>query len=130
MRYIACEGQVNMADIGYSPLPPNLSQEVANSIGRMNGTAPEILTRENCANPRFDPNYLAPGSPEDPLVAAGVINESGDSTGDADALRRVAAVGSEDSQQPPRRETPRRKSAGGGSGHSREADPVAYDRPG
>ena len=33
MRYIACEGQINMAHIGYSPLPPNLSQEVANSIG-------------------------------------------------------------------------------------------------
>ena len=38
MRYIACDGQVNMARIGYSPLPPNLSQEIANSIGRMQGT--------------------------------------------------------------------------------------------
>ena len=37
LRYIACEGQIQMANIGYSPLPPNLSQEVANSIGRMAG---------------------------------------------------------------------------------------------
>ncbi len=35
MRYIACDGQVNMAAIGYSPLPPNLSQEIANAIARM-----------------------------------------------------------------------------------------------
>ncbi len=53
MRYIACDGQVNMARIGYSPLPPNLSQEIANSIGRMSGTAPEQLNAGNCANPRF-----------------------------------------------------------------------------
>jgi phosphate transport system substrate-binding protein len=40
MRYIACDGQVHMADIGYSPLPANLSQEIANSIGRMRGAPP------------------------------------------------------------------------------------------
>jgi phosphate transport system substrate-binding protein len=66
MRYVACEGQVKMADIGYSPLPPNLSQEMANSIARMNGTAPETLTRENCANPRFDPNFAFPRAPDPP----------------------------------------------------------------
>src|SRR5262249_52671663 len=53
LRYIACEGQVNMARIGYSPLPPNLSQEIANSIARMRGTPPEALNADNCANPRF-----------------------------------------------------------------------------
>jgi phosphate transport system substrate-binding protein len=53
MRYIACDGQVNMARIGYSPLPPNLSQEIANSIGRMAGTPAEVLNAGNCANPRF-----------------------------------------------------------------------------
>ena len=41
MRYIACEGQINMARIGYSPLPPNLSQEIANSIARMQGPRPK-----------------------------------------------------------------------------------------
>ena len=53
MRYIACDGQVRMAQLGYSPLPPGLSQEMANSIPRMNGTAPEALNAGNCANPRF-----------------------------------------------------------------------------
>ena len=53
LRYIACEGQVNMARIGYAPLPPNLSQEVANAIGRLHGTTPELLTADNCSNPKF-----------------------------------------------------------------------------
>ena len=78
LRYIACEGQVRMAQIGYSPLPPNLSQEIANSIARMNGTAPESLSAGNCANPRFsgglgvgaasppDPYLNIPGGPEGP----------------------------------------------------------------
>lgn len=68
MRYIACEGQVNMARIGYSPLPANLSQEMANSIGRMEGKAAEQLNADNCANPRFR-GSLGEGSksPKDPI---------------------------------------------------------------
>jgi phosphate transport system substrate-binding protein len=53
MRYIACEGQVRMAAIGYSPLPPNLSQEIANSIARLDGSRPVALNPGNCANPTF-----------------------------------------------------------------------------
>jgi phosphate transport system substrate-binding protein len=70
MRYIACEGQARMAQIGYSPLPTNLSQEVANSIARMEGTSPERLTRANCPNPRFS-GSLGPGaqSPPDPYLS-------------------------------------------------------------
>jgi phosphate transport system substrate-binding protein len=69
MRYIACDGQVSMAEIGYSPLPPNLSQELVNSIGRMTGSAPETLTRDSCSNPRFG-GSLGAGSqaPKDPLA--------------------------------------------------------------
>jgi len=69
MRYIACEGQVNMARIGYSPLPPNLSQELVNSIGRMQGAAAETLSVGNCVNPRFK-GSLGEGasSPKDPLA--------------------------------------------------------------
>jgi phosphate transport system substrate-binding protein len=68
MKYIQCDGQVNMAQIGYSPMPPNLSQEMANSIARMTGTAPQTLTPANCANPRFH-GSLGSGSssPDDPL---------------------------------------------------------------
>jgi phosphate transport system substrate-binding protein len=130
MRYIACEGQVNMADIGYSPLPPNLSQEIANSIARMNGTGAETLTQANCANPRFDPNYRPPSSPTPPLIEAGLAGGSGG--GDAGGPGAQAGAGSgatgggDEAAAAGNTET---KSAGGGSGKSREADPVVYDRP-
>lgn len=69
MRYIACDGQVRMAQLGYSPLPPGLSQEMANSIARMNGTAPEALNAGNCANPRFSGSLGAgASSPPDPYL--------------------------------------------------------------
>ena len=44
MRYIACDGQVNMARIGYSPLPPNLRRRSPTRSRRMQGVAPEELT--------------------------------------------------------------------------------------
>lgn len=53
MRFVACDGQTNMSRIGYAPLPPNLSQEMANAVGRLTGAAPEQLSADNCANPRF-----------------------------------------------------------------------------
>jgi len=68
LRYIACEGQVNMGSIGYSPLPSNLSQEIANSIGRMTGAAPEQLNAGNCANPRFKGQIPGDQAPPDPLA--------------------------------------------------------------
>jgi phosphate transport system substrate-binding protein len=129
MRYIACEGQTNMADIGYSPLPPNLSQEVANSIGRMNGTPAETLTRENCANPRFDPNYRPESSPPPPLVEAGFVDGGGaDAAGGAAASdgASAGAAGAEGSGDAAGNTATR--SAGGGSGQTREAEPTAYDR--
>jgi phosphate transport system substrate-binding protein len=68
LRYVACDGQVNMARIGYSPLPPNLSQEVANSVGRLQGSTPEQLNPGNCNNPRFRGSLgLGSTSPPDPL---------------------------------------------------------------
>ncbi|WP_426573669.1 substrate-binding domain-containing protein [Aquihabitans sp. McL0605] len=68
-KYIACEGQVPMARIGYSPLPPNLSQEIINSIARLTGTPqPLELTAQNCVNPRFHGSLGAgAGSPADPF---------------------------------------------------------------
>jgi phosphate transport system substrate-binding protein len=53
LRYIACAGQANLSTIGYAPIPGNLSQTVANAIGQLQGTAPETLTANNCANPSF-----------------------------------------------------------------------------
>jgi phosphate transport system substrate-binding protein len=68
LRYIACDGQVNMGSIGYSPLPSNLSQEISNSIGRMTGAAPEQLNAGNCANPRFKGQIGGDPAPPDPLA--------------------------------------------------------------
>ncbi len=81
LRYIACEGQVNMAKIGYAPLPTNLSQEVANAIGRMNGVAPEQLNAQNCANPRFTGGGIDPPPTAPPIRGGGGGTGSGGGTG-------------------------------------------------
>jgi phosphate transport system substrate-binding protein len=133
LRYIACDGQVSMAAIGYSPLPPNLSQEMANAIARMNGNGavPEQLTAANCANPRFKGELGADsGAPPDPIqnvkslargpsavVAASSTGASASSA--AVAATGAAATGVSGSVH----------SAGGGSGDARPADPVLYERP-
>ncbi len=132
MRYIACDGQVNMAAIGYSPLPPNLSQEIANAIARMNGNGavPEVLTAANCANPRFKGELGADsGAPPDPIknvkslasgTAAIAATSSGSgSSGAAAGTAAGTAAGSSGSTH----------SAGGGSGDARAAEPVLYQRP-
>jgi len=136
-RYIACDGQVNMARIGYSPLPPNLSQEIANALGRLNGSAPEQLNQGNCANPRFAGN-LGDGSapPTDPLAnvasiggggggdaAAAASTDTGAATaaGSGTAAASAGATGKAGSAI---------KSAGGGSTDWRTAKPVAYVRGG
>jgi len=70
MRYIACTGQVKMATIGYSPLPTQLSQFLANAIGYMTGQPAEALSQGNCANPQFKGGSLGVGShpPPDPTA--------------------------------------------------------------
>jgi phosphate transport system substrate-binding protein len=144
MRYIACEGQVNMARIGYSPLPPNLSQELVNSIARMQGTAPEGLNAGNCANPRFRGSLgVGATSPKaDPLLdrqkaaaaakaAAGATKAkaTGPTAGNAAAAAgpngaTAAAAGAlaagREGAIP---------AVGGGSGVFQPAAPVVYNRP-
>lgn len=121
LRYIACDGQVNMARIGYSPLPPNLSQEVANSIARLTGQAAEQLTADNCANPRFRGSVgEGGGSPPDPLadvtsIGGGAVIVDGDPAG-ATATGAAAGRGAV-------------KAAAGGSTDWRTASPVAYVGP-
>ena len=133
LRYIACDGQVNMASIGYSPLPTNLSQEIANSIARMqgNGAQPEQLSAGNCANPRFSGNLGGDVSPPDPLAkvtqlggtgggTSGGGTSGGGTTGDtATTVAAESATGQPGAV----------KAAGGGSGNYQEAAPVIYDRP-
>jgi phosphate transport system substrate-binding protein len=133
MRYIACDGQVNMARIGYSPLPQNLSQEIVNSIGRMNGTAPEQLSAGNCANPRFQ-GSLGGGatSPTDPLQQVSSLG-GGDATGSAAA--GTSSTGSDSAASGaevaagPSVAAGSTKAVGGGSTKWRNARPVIYDRP-
>lgn len=134
MRYVACEGQIQMADIGYAPLPPQLSQFIADAIGRMWGRGAETLTRENCANPRFDPNYLLPGGEQPPPLPdpPGVENlgsggnartattGAGGETDTTGAAAETAAAGRAGEEE----------AVGGGSGDWRDVDPVAFDRPG
>jgi phosphate transport system substrate-binding protein len=67
MRYIACDGQIRMARLGYSPLPANLSQEIANAVGRLTDERAEGLNAGNCANPRFKGSLGAGAAgPRDP----------------------------------------------------------------
>ncbi|HEY3670839.1 MAG TPA: substrate-binding domain-containing protein [Acidimicrobiia bacterium] len=129
-RYIACEGQVNMARIGYSPLPPNLSQEMANSIARLTGGSPETLNVGNCANPRFAGNLgedstSPPDKLADRIEAQAASDGGGAATSDPTATTVPGAsstgAGAKSSAD---------ESAGGGSGVFREAAPVAYTRPG
>jgi phosphate transport system substrate-binding protein len=69
MSYIGCAGQEHMAEIGYAPLPPVLSQDMANSVARITGGKPAALNASNCANPRFQ-GLLGVGSagPSDPYL--------------------------------------------------------------
>ena len=137
LRYIACDGQVNMASIGYSPLPKNLSQEMANSIARMqgNGVQPEQLTAGNCANPRFSGQLGGGAAPPDPLknvkdTSGG--NGSGAANGNgaggagtaADGVTTTTVAIDSAAGQPGAV-----KAAGGGSGKFQVASPVLYDRP-
>jgi phosphate transport system substrate-binding protein len=123
LRYIACDGQTNMARIGYSPLPPNLSQEVANSIARLTGQPPEQLSAGNCANPRFSGSVGdGGGAPVDPLAGVTSIGSGGgpaaagtsaDGTATGGAAGGAAKAGAV-------------KASGGGSTDWRKAVPVAY----
>lgn len=137
MRYVACAGQLQMADIGYAPLPPQLSQFVADAIGRMNGRPPERLTRANCGNPRFDPGYLLPGGEAppplpDPPGVENIGNEDDDSGDEvaAGATTTTAASAGDEAAAAGAGRAGEDTSAGGGSTDWRDVHPVAFDRPG
>ena len=70
MDYIACAGQIPMSKIGYAPLPPQLSQFLANAVGWMLGQSAQQLSASNCSNPTFSGN-LGSGSSPPPLPPIG-----------------------------------------------------------
>jgi phosphate transport system substrate-binding protein len=142
LRYVACDGQVNMARIGYSPLPPVLSQEVANSIARMTGGQPEQLNADNCANPTFRGSLGAGAtSPKNPLAdveslgsgPGGGGSDSGGSGGsgtDGTTATGGSAGAGATSSGGTRSALGAARAAGGGTATFRDASPVAYQTPG
>jgi phosphate ABC transporter phosphate-binding protein len=68
MIYIACDGQQESAVLGYSPLPPNLVQDVFDAVGRIPG-APAPPAMSDCNNPTIphggspSPTPMSTGSP-------------------------------------------------------------------
>jgi phosphate transport system substrate-binding protein len=63
MDYVACAGQIPMSQIGYAPLPPQLSQFLANAVGWMLGQPAQQLSASNCSNPTFSGSLGAGASP-------------------------------------------------------------------
>jgi phosphate transport system substrate-binding protein len=134
MRYVACEGQIQMADIGYAPLPPQLSQFIADAIGRMWGRGAETLTRENCVNPRFDPNYLLPGGEQPPRLpdppGVGNLGAGSNSRTTTTGTGGTATTGAAANESAAAGRAGEDEAVGGGSDDWREVDPVAFNRPG
>ena len=71
MDYVACAGQIHMADIGYAPLPPQLSQFLANAVGWMLGQPAKSYNPSNCSNPTFTGGLgVGAVAPPDPVAVA------------------------------------------------------------
>jgi phosphate transport system substrate-binding protein len=76
LEHVACDGQINMARVGYSPLPPNLSQEMMNAEARLTGRPAKTLNAGNCNNPTFHGGLGAgASSPQDPFVRLGGVDK-------------------------------------------------------
>jgi phosphate transport system substrate-binding protein len=133
MRYVACAGQVKMPDIGYASIPPQLSQFLADAIGRMTGQPVEQLSQANCANPQFNPNYTAPGSPTDPEAkvaslgtGAGGGGGPGAATSTTSGAGSAAAAKTGTGTAAVGRAGSGTQSAGGGSSNWRPAAPKPF----
>jgi phosphate transport system substrate-binding protein len=63
MSFVACAGQIHMSQIGYAPLPPELSQFLANAVGWMLNQPAQQLNPSNCSNPTFSGSLGADASP-------------------------------------------------------------------
>jgi phosphate transport system substrate-binding protein len=62
--FVACQGQVPMAKLGYSPIPPNLVEDDFQAADRLpGGTAPSSPTPQNCPNPYITGALAAVGGP-------------------------------------------------------------------
>jgi phosphate transport system substrate-binding protein len=99
MSFVACAGQIHMAAIGYAPLPPPLSQFLANAVGYMLNQPAQQLNASNCSNPTFNGSLGADASPPPvPPIgnAAGgaAASSAGGSSASAAAAGPSASTGS------------------------------------
>ena len=65
--YFLCQGQQQMGDLGYSPLPVNLVQAGFEQVLKIPGVDPQRLNIASCNNPTFNPdgsNRLAEIAPQ------------------------------------------------------------------
>ncbi|HEY6473236.1 MAG TPA: substrate-binding domain-containing protein [Acidimicrobiales bacterium] len=90
MEYVACAGQVHMAAIGYAPLPPQLSQFLADAVGYMLNQPAQQLSASNCSNPTFSGSLGADSSPP-PLPPIGNA-PGGSATGSGGGSGSVAGT--------------------------------------
>jgi phosphate transport system substrate-binding protein len=124
LDHIACDGQITMARIGYSPLPPNLSQEMMNSSARLTGKPAKQLTAANCNNPTFHGGLGAGAtSPPDPFEQLGGVGKlTGNTTKNTAPAASSSGAGTATMTA-----SPDDQLANGGSKDWQDPDPAAYD---
>jgi phosphate transport system substrate-binding protein len=65
IAFVACLGQSKMAELGYSPIPPNLVLDDFQAAGRLpGGTEPPAPTPQNCPNPYITGQLKPVGNPQ------------------------------------------------------------------
>jgi phosphate transport system substrate-binding protein len=134
VEHIACDGQINMARIGYSPLPPNLSQEMMNANARLTGQPAKQLNAGNCGNPTFHGGLGAGATaPQDPFAGMGGVDAL--THGGTGGSARTSAGGPAASTGPhasagPSSSAAEATDANGGSTDWRNAEPTSYQGSG
>ena len=64
ITFVACLGQSKMAELGYSPIPPNLVEDDFQAAGRLpGGVTPPAPNAQNCDNPYITGQLQPPGNP-------------------------------------------------------------------
>ncbi len=138
MGYVACAGQINMAKIGYAPLPPQLSQFLANAVGWMLGQPAQQLSASNCSNPTFSgslgagasppplpPIGKAPGAAALSAAAGGGSGAAGSGSTATTALASGSAATGSVGNTGGTGTGSTSKSAAGGTSNTKPADPAA-----
>jgi phosphate transport system substrate-binding protein len=138
LEHIACDGQINMARVGYSPLPPNLSQEMMNAEARLTGKPAKTPNAGNCNNPTFHGGLGAgASSPQDPFVKLGGVDKltkgwTGTSNGNpagapAQSSAATSSAGPTGSSATMTAAAAELLANGGSKKNWRSAQPAAYD---